>query len=71
MARTPPESEILDRLPPHDTKAEQAVLGSILLDRTVIDSVLPVVQAQDFYHEAHRILFEHLVALCFLGEPID
>ena len=71
MKQKQPASEILDRLPPHDIKAEQAVLGSILLDRTVIDSVLPIVQAGDFYVDAHRILFEHLVALCFLGEPID
>ena len=39
----------IERIPPHSLEAERAVLGGILLQNSVIDAVLEIVQVEDFY----------------------
>jgi len=56
-------SEILDRLPPHNLDAEKAVLGSVLLDPNLCDDVVVILRPDDFYADAHRKLYAHLVAM--------
>lgn len=56
---------------PHDLDAEKAVLGAILLEPKSIGEVLPVVDAADFYHPAHRAIFEAMVELDRGSAPID
>jgi len=71
MTRTAPASsapsELLDRTPPHDLKAEQGVLGSIMLKSDVLDEVVSIVQEADFYSSSHRALYAHLVGLHYSG----
>jgi replicative DNA helicase len=43
-------------LPPHDISAEEALLGAVLIDDTVIDEI--TVKFDDFYHEPHRFIFK-------------
>jgi replicative DNA helicase len=64
-------SEILDRLPPHNLDAERGVLGSILLDPNLCDEVVLVLRADDFYADAHRKLFAHVVEMHDDGKRID
>ena len=64
-------SELLDRTPPHNADAERAVIGSMLLDRAVIDDVALLVRAEDFHLDAHRKLFSHLKAMHDGGGRID
>lgn len=64
-------SVAFDRVPPQNIDAEQAVLGAIMLDKEAIFNVLEHVQASDFYKEAHRAIFETLLALNDRGEPAD
>jgi replicative DNA helicase len=61
----------LDRVPPQSIEAEQAVLGAIMLDKEVIFSLTEFVRPGDFYKEAHRIVFESLLALNDHGDPVD
>jgi replicative DNA helicase len=61
----------LGRLPPHATEAEEAVLGSVLLDRTVLGAVAPIVQPGDFYHERHAEIFAGMLALYERQDPVD
>lgn len=64
-------SEILDRLPPHSLEAERGVLGSLLLDPELCDEVALQVRPHDFYVDANRRLYEHLLAIHNDGSRID
>ncbi|MBA4602886.1 replicative DNA helicase [Thermoactinomyces mirandus] len=60
-----------DRLPPHNQEAEQAVLGAILLDPSVLISVNERLKSEDFYRQAHQKLFQVMNELADKGEPVD
>jgi replicative DNA helicase len=60
-----------DRLPPQDLEAERSVLGAILIDREAFFRVLDSLAAQDFYHDAHRTLYETMIDLSEKGKPLD
>lgn len=60
-----------DRLPPHNQEAEQAVLGAVLLDPSVLTSVNERLKPGDFYRQAHQKLFQVMNELDEKGEPVD
>jgi replicative DNA helicase len=64
-------AELLDRLPPQSVEAERAVLGSVLLNPSLLDDVVLVVRPDDFYADANRRLFTHLLAMQDGGGRID
>jgi replicative DNA helicase len=66
-----PKEDPKGNVPPHDLEAEKAVLGAVLLDNTVFATVSAAVVASDFYHPAHAVVFECMLALNARGEPID
>jgi replicative DNA helicase len=59
------------RTPPHSVEAEQAVLGSLLLDATAWDSVADIVSAADFYRRDHRLIFEAVAEVVEHRGPCD
>jgi replicative DNA helicase len=61
----------LRRVPPQSLDAEQSVLGGILLDNTALDRLVEVLQAEDFYREAHRKIFRGMQRLSERSEPVD
>jgi replicative DNA helicase len=61
----------LDRIPPQNIEAEQATLGSMLIDRDAISKAVEIVQSPYFYKDAHRIIYEVIVGLFEKGEPVD
>ncbi|MEA4884299.1 MAG: replicative DNA helicase [Clostridia bacterium] len=61
----------MDRVPPQSLEAEQALLGSMLLDKDAAESALEIVTANDLYHDAHRQVYQVIAALCRAGEAID
>ena len=50
-------------IPPHSIEAEQAVLGSILLNNMYWDDVAENVVKEDFYRFEHRLIFEEMEKL--------
>ncbi len=62
---------IHEELPPQNLEAEQCVLGSMLLDREVIDEVADVLEATDFYQPGHEKLFATLLSLSDAAKPVD
>jgi replicative DNA helicase len=64
-------SEILDRQPPCSVEAEMAVLGSILLLPDNCDEVALILRPDDFYDDANRRLYEHIVKMYDAGQKID
>lgn len=67
MATTPLEG----RVPPHNLDAEASVLGSVLLDSEVLDRLEGLLAADAFYKEAHRKIWEAMVALRARRDPVD
>ncbi len=61
----------LDRIPPQNLDAEQAVLGSLMVDRELMPVVSEIVQRSDFYAPHNATIFEALTSLYERGEPID
>lgn len=61
----------LDRTPPHQVEAEQAVLGAIFLDPQALYKVMEILKPQDFYKTSHQRLFQVMVELSDQAEPID
>jgi replicative DNA helicase len=60
-----------ERLPPHNLEAEEAVLGSVLLDREVIGRVSGILDARDFYRERNGQIYEAMMGLYDRHEPVD
>ena len=60
-----------EQLPPHDPDAEEAVIGSLLIDGDAIDRISSLVRTDDFYRERNRWCYEACQALYQRGEPID
>ncbi|MDP1570691.1 MAG: replicative DNA helicase [Vicinamibacterales bacterium] len=56
---------------PHNLDAERSVLGAILIDNGMFDTAIEVVRPEAFFRDAHRRLFEKMVALAERREPID
>ena len=61
----------ITRIPPHSVESEQSILGSILLDKDAIIAVAETITPTDFYKDAHRIIYESMMALNNKNEPID
>jgi replicative DNA helicase len=68
-----PDDPQLDalKLPPHSLEAEQSVLGGLLLDNDASDRVGDVASADDFYSDAHRVIYRHVMQLIANGKPAD
>ena len=63
--------ETLNRQMPHNTDAEQAILGAMMLDEKVCEDVKIKLQSEDFYHHRHRIIYEAMLTLLEQGIGID
>jgi len=59
------------KLPPHSLEAEQSVLGGLLLDNDAADRVGDVAAPEDFYSDAHRVIYRHVMQLIADGKPAD
>ncbi|HEY1212675.1 MAG TPA: replicative DNA helicase [Bryobacteraceae bacterium] len=61
----------VDRVPPQNIEAEQAVLGAILLQGEALITAMERVTSDDFYRGAHQRIFEAIVELAEEQEPVD
>ncbi|HUT77990.1 MAG TPA: DnaB-like helicase N-terminal domain-containing protein [Polyangia bacterium] len=59
------------RVPPQDLEAEKAVLSSILLENDAVHAVYTELKPDDFYHPAHRTIYEAMIALKDQNNPVD
>ena len=65
------ESALIDRIPPQNTEAEMAVLGSMLLEEDAIADVVEILDRDSFYKENHRVIFTAMVNLFSENKPAD
>ena len=63
-------NDIIKKLP-FSLEAEQAVLGSILIDPEKISDVATVISSEDFYLEEHKSIFSAMQKLSLQSRDID
>ncbi|MCL4816245.1 MAG: replicative DNA helicase [Flavobacteriales bacterium] len=72
-AKPPVTFDMLEhgKLPPQAVDLEEAVLGSILLEREAMNAVVDILQSESFYKDSHKIIYEAIHNLFKRSEPID
>ena len=60
-----------EKLPPHDIEAEEAVLGSLLIDDEAMLRIASSLRAEDFYSWKNRFCYEACLALFKRGEALN
>lgn len=65
------EEQLLKRVMPNSPEAEQAVIGSMIMDREAIITASELLTPEDFYQKQYGSIFEALVELCNEGKPTD
>jgi replicative DNA helicase len=69
--RSNPSVPAAGRVPPQNVEAEQALLGTILLQDKALLKVVELLQPEDFYRDSHKIIFDALVTQFERQEPHD
>ncbi|RKX40521.1 MAG: replicative DNA helicase, partial [Thermotogae bacterium] len=62
---------MIQKVPPHNLEAEEAVLGSIFIDPGVVNDVMEILRSDDFYLKKHQLIFSAIEKLYDAAEPID
>ena len=60
-----------ERVPPQNIEAEQSVLGAMLIDKEAIAKATEILGVDDFYREAHRVIFAAMLELYNKNEAVD
>ena len=68
---SPLDTSKLERIPPYNIEAEESLLGSMLISRDAIISVIELVTVEDFYRKANEEVFKAIIELYVKGEPAD
>ena len=64
------DEQLLNKQPPQSLEAEQAVLGSILIDSRCITEVVGVVKPEDFYLQQNREIYETIYTMFNFSRPL-
>lgn len=62
---------VTDRVPPSNIEAEEALLGSLIIDPDAIFDVTAFLEPKAFYKETNRWIFEAILALNEKHQPVD
>ena len=60
-----------ERTLPHNLEAEKSVLGAILIHNEAFNHAAELIDSRDFFRDAHRRIFDKMVALSERNDPID
>ncbi|MGZ4123110.1 MAG: DnaB-like helicase N-terminal domain-containing protein, partial [Tumebacillaceae bacterium] len=52
------QEELMERVPPQNIEAEQAVLGAILIEADALTTVTELLVPFDFYRKTHQMIYE-------------
>ena len=59
------------KVPPHNLDAEQAIVGGILINNDAFTQIVDIISDEDFYKEAHALIYEGMLTLYNRDDPID
>ena len=65
------DEQLLSRQAPQSLEAEQAVLGSILIDSRCVSDVVVILKPDDFYLQQNREIFETIYTMFNYSQTID
>lgn len=65
------EVSLLGKVPPNNIEAEQSTLGSMMIDRAALEKGIDILQPEDFYRDAHQLIFDALMSLAERDQPVD
>ena len=65
------DEELIPRQQPQSLEAEQAVLGSILIDSACVADVIGILRAEDFYLQQNREIYETIYTMFNFSDKID
>jgi replicative DNA helicase len=66
-----PDVAAPERTLPHNLEAEKSVLGAILIHNDAFNHAAELIDARDFFRDAHRRIFDKMIALSERGDAID
>jgi replicative DNA helicase len=61
----------LGKLPPQALDVEEVLLGSMLLDKDALSSVIESLLPEHFYKEGHQLIYKSMLVLFETGNPVD
>jgi len=65
------KQEDIEKIPPQNIDAEMSFISSLLLDKDAMLKVSDSISEDDFYKDAHRIIYAAILDLYNKHEPID
>ncbi len=65
------EEQMIKRILPHSTEAEQSVIGAMLLDQEAIITASEILVDEDFYNPQFKTLYHAMITLYQEGKPAD
>ncbi len=65
------DEELLSRAMPQSVEAEQAVLGSILIDSRCVAEIIGILRPEDFYLQQNREIYEAIYTMFNFSQTID
>ena len=65
------DEELMSRQTPQSLEAEQAVLGSILIDSRCLTDVIGILKPEDFYLKQNRDIYETIYSMFNFSQTID
>lgn len=65
------EEALIKRVMPHDEKAENAVIGGILIDNEKAMTASELITGEDFYQRQMGMVFDTMVSLYNEGKPVE
>ena len=60
-----------ERLLPHNIEAEEALIGSLLIDGECIARIAPMLRPGDFYRERNHLCYDAATALSHRNRAVD
>ncbi|MCD6568074.1 MAG: replicative DNA helicase [Dehalococcoidia bacterium] len=60
-----------EKLPPHNVEAEEAVVGSLLIDPDAIVKIVSFLNPEDFWEETHHLIYRACLSLYQREEAIN
>ena len=65
------DAALPERTLPHNLEAEKSVLGAILVNNQAFNHAAELIDARDFFRDAHRRIFDKMIILSERGDAID
>jgi replicative DNA helicase len=62
---------MIEKIPPHDSNAEKAVLGAVLIDPAAVSMAAQIVKPEYFYIPEHEMVFSAILGLFEKRQPVD